>query len=395
MTLKQHRKTILYTVLAFITVPTALVYTNYAVSNQPEPVRQEQAVPAPRVTVLPVTAATYRSRIQAFGEVQATDQISLKTEVSGKVIWRNPAFVSGGLIQKDAELIRIDPTGYKARLASARQTLAEARLALQQEQRQKEQALQDWKRAGISEKPGPLLLREPQLAAASARHSAAQAAVNEARRNLAQTRIKAPADSLITERLTATGSYLNQGDTVASLQTSSRAEVRLALSASQWQQLPADPRGEAVELFSRDLPGVRWQGQVTRLSHNIDANTRLRTLTVSVEQPLSQQQPLLFGSFVQAQLKGQATPDLFALPATALTADGYLWYVTGNTLERAARSVLFSHGDMLYVSRGELPEQISLVRKPVSGYLAGMKVQPVGDESVTGTLASVSGERQP
>ena len=47
MTLKQHRKTILYTVLAFITVPTALVYTNYAVSNQPEPVRQEQAIPAP------------------------------------------------------------------------------------------------------------------------------------------------------------------------------------------------------------------------------------------------------------------------------------------------------------------------------------------------------------
>ena len=63
----------------------------------------------------------------------------------------------------------------------------------------------------------------------------------------------------------------------------------LALSASQWQQLPADPRGEAVELHSRDLPGVRWQGNIERLSHNIDANTRLRTLTVSVEQPFSQQ----------------------------------------------------------------------------------------------------------
>ncbi|WP_315980448.1 hypothetical protein [Aliamphritea spongicola] len=87
--------------------------------------------------MLPVTAATYRSQIQAFGEVQATDQISLKSEVSGKVIWRNPAFVSGGLVEKGTELIHIDPTGYKALLASARQTLAEAKLTLQQEQRQR------------------------------------------------------------------------------------------------------------------------------------------------------------------------------------------------------------------------------------------------------------------
>ncbi|WP_458576391.1 efflux RND transporter periplasmic adaptor subunit [Aliamphritea spongicola] len=115
------------------------------------------------------------------------------------------------------------------------------------------------------------------MAAANARYSAAKAAVADARRNLAQTRLKAPADSLITKRLIATGSYLNQGDTVASLQTSSQAEVRLALSASQWQQLPADPLGEAVELHSRDLPGVRWQGNIERLSHNINANTRLRT----------------------------------------------------------------------------------------------------------------------
>ncbi|WP_315980449.1 hypothetical protein [Aliamphritea spongicola] len=57
--------------------------------------------------------------------------------------------------------------------------------------------------------------------------------------------------------------------------------------------------------------------------------------------------------------------------------------------------MLFSDGDTLYVARGELPEQISLVRKPVSGYLAGMKVQAVNDETITPALASVSGENQP
>ena len=57
--------------------------------------------------------------------------------------------------------------------------------------------------------------------------------------------------------------------------------------------------------------------------------------------------------------------------------------------------MLFSNGDTLYVAKGNLPEQISLVRKPVSGYLAGMKVQAVNDETITPALASVSGERQP
>ena len=381
MSIKQRRQTILFTLAALVTLPAAVLYTNHAISNQPEAERQEANVPVPRVTVMPLQANSYRSEVQAYGEVKALDQISLASEINGRVIWRNPHFVVGGRLQKGDELIRLDATPYMSALANARQSLAEARLALQQEQRQKQQAERDWQRAGLKEQPSPLLLREPQLAVAKATLQAAQAAVAEAKRALAQTSLKAPFDAVVLSRDVATGSYLQQGAPVATLNTSARAEVKLTLSAEQLQKLPANPVGSPVVLSSQNQPGIRWQGRVDRLAQQIDPQTRLRTLVVSVDQPLDQTVPLLFGTFVQARLQGPEQSDLFALPTSALTAEGYLWYVTNEQLQRVKRNPAFSQDEQLFVQRGELPQKISLVLKPVSGYLPGMAVSTVEDQA--------------
>mgnify|MGYP000731221608 FL=1 len=169
---------------------------------------------------------------------------------------------------------------------------------------------------------------------------------------------------------------------VATLRASDQAEVALSLSANQWQQLPDNPVGLPVVLQSRDQNGVQWQGRVQRLSATIDANTRQRSLIVVVDQPLDQDQPLLFGSFVGAQIQGAQVPDLFGVPASALTADGYIWYVSDQTLQRARRAPLFSNAGQAFVHQGALPDHIQLVRKPMSGYLPDMRVQPhvMGDD---------------
>lgn len=364
----------LITALALTTLPLALLYTHHAISNQPEPVRHKPSVSSPRVSVMPLQVGTYQSQVRAFGEVRALDEISLNSEVSGTIIWKNPNFVVGGRLRKGEQLVRVDNTEYQSRLAATEQSLAEAHLALQQEQRQQQQALLDWKRSGIKDSPSALVLREPQLQAAKARLKAAKASVKQARRELALTQISAPFDAVVLRRDVAAGSYLNQGAAVATLRSSNRAEISLALSADQWQQLPADPSGITVSLSSGPQNNNRWNGKVSRLSQNIDQQTRLRRLVVAVDHPLDQQPALLFGNYVEAQIKGKPVESLFALPASALTAQGYLWHVVDGQLQRVERSPLFSADDQLFINRGELPERIQLVRNPVSSYLDGMTV---------------------
>lgn len=379
MSKKSRWQPILLTTLALATIPVALIYTDEAISNQPWPEKQEERVVAPRVSVVPVTAGSYQSRMQSFGEVRAVDEINLSSQIAGRVVWRNSAFAVGGRVQKGETLIRIDDTDFKTALANARQALAEAALALQQEQRQQQQAKRDWQRAGISEKPSALVLREPQLKVAKSRHQAAKATLRQAERDLAQTQLKAPFDAVVVSRQVSTGSYLDVGSAVANLRASGHAEVQLALSALQWQQLPADPTGLDVSLHSRDQAGVRWPGRVQRLSNSIDANTRLRSLVVAVDKPLDQPQPLLFGSFVSAEIRGAEVADLFAIPPSALTADGYIWHVVDDHLQRSRRVPAFSSDGNVYVPRGDLPTEIQLLRKPISGYQVGMNVKPAAE----------------
>ena len=365
---------ILLTALALAAIPVSLSYTEHEISNQPKPEKQVQAIIARRVTVLRVKAGSYKSTIKAFGEVKAVDELSLSSEISGRVVWRKSKFVNGNRVKKGEVLIRLDDTEYKTALANAKQAVAEAKLALQLEKRQGQQAQRDWKRSGIKEKPSALLMRTPQLEVAKARYEAAKAVLVQAKRNLAQAQLKAPFAAVVLERDVAQGSYIEAGTKLATLRASDKAEISLALSADEWQQLPRNPVGMQVKLHSRDQTGVFWNGKVQRLAAVVDPRTRLRTLVVSVNKPLNLSKPLLFGSFVSAEIKGSWVSNLFAIPASALTADGYIWLVRNKELRRYRVKPKFSHSGKFFIRRGKLPKRILLVRKPMSSYLPGMKV---------------------
>lgn len=384
---KNKRKQIIaLTVAALVALPGTLLYTQQAISNQSAPQKQAQQPDAPSVSVVDVTAQSYHSKLAVFGEVRAVDSIALSSEIGGAVVWRNPAFHVGARVRAGDELIRLDDTSYQSALASAKQALAQANLTLHQEKRQKAQALKDWKRSGLREKPSALLLREPQLRVAYASYHAAKAALVQAEQNLAKTTLRAPFDAVVLSRSAALGSYLSAGSAVAQLNASARAEIELALSAAQWRQLPADPRGTAVTLTAESAPGASWQGEVRQLSQRIDSATRLRTLVVSVEAPLDRAEPLLFGSFVQAQFTGESVPNLLALPTTALSAGGYLWTVNDKQLARSRREIVFSQGDTVFVKAGDLQGPIQVVRNPLSSYLPGMQVSPSSDVQLGAAL---------
>ncbi len=367
--------------LAVTTIPTALMYTDYAISNQPDTVEVKEELILPKVTIERLVSGMNKSVIEAYGEVNSPETLTLLGEVSGRVTWKSDRLKVGKLVKKGELLLRIEDSDYQSSLADSNKALADANLVLLQEKRKHQRAHDNWKRSEISDKPSQLALREPQLAIAQTQYIAAKKAVEHAKKNLANTQIYAPFDAVITSRSVTNGSYISSGSSIATLEASNSAEIKIALSENEWQQLPTSLNDLNIQISLPNRSGSDWSGRASDLSLVIEQSTRTRTLTIEVDEPLSQRAPLLFGSFVKVTLEGKVLPDSYAISSSSLTADGYIWLEREDLIHRYKASILFANANQVSIARGELEPEINLVKKPLSHYVDGMQVVAYEDSS--------------
>ncbi len=362
-------------------------YRMYEQANRPAPIKTA-VVQHPDVSYLSVSTASYQPTVIAYGSAKAHYQLTLSSQVAGRVNTLTNAFEAGRLISSGSLLAQLEDSSYRASLAAAEQDLSDARLALLEEERQGTQALTEWQASGLSGQPdSELVLRKPQLTAARAAVANAEAALTSARTDLANTSIKAPFDALIVSRSIAPGSYLQSGSEIGTLYSTDRSEIEVELSASAWQKLP-----EQATLLAGSWPvtltnvenNQQWQGTVLRSAGHLDATTRKRTLVISVSKPFEQQPALLPQTFVEARIKGQQQAGLWRLPASALSQKGELWYITpANDLASFSAQPSFSDSQYIYIEPpAELAGQPQRVLvHPLSSYIQGMMVHPVEESS--------------
>ncbi|EGR7969048.1 efflux RND transporter periplasmic adaptor subunit [Vibrio vulnificus] len=380
--LKNHK--LLITAICVVSIP----LTVYSVLSSQPPLPEVTTEQSPQqlinVTTTILTAQTHFPIIKAYGEVTSDETLSIVTQVAGEVVWKSPDFKVGHLVKKGALLFRIDDSSYKVTLANAKQSFAEARLALLQEQRKHKRAGKEWQKSGINEKPSPLVLHQPQLDIANARYSAADEAVKEAQKNLERTSFYAPYDAVVDQVSLAKGSYVSTGLTLGQLKSTRFAQIKVSLPETDWTQLPADLNATPIVVRSQSNEQHTWQGIATTLSEFIDPKTRMRALTLHVDSPLEQDPSLLLGSYVQVEIKGKPYAHSFVVPSSSITADGFLWYVQNGTLQRIKPSILFYSQEGLGLAQGRLDKEISVVSTPLSQFVNGMTVA----ESIQGKEAT-------
>lgn len=352
----------------------------YVMGSQPDDFSDtlvQQAENEVKVTTVTITAGTHTPTIRTFGNVTSDEQLSLIGQVSGEVTWKSPNFKVGHLVKQGGVLLKIEDTAYRVALANAKKVLAEAHLALLQEQRKQSRALTEWKKSGINQEPNPLVLREPQLEIARANHIAAKEAVEEAKVNLARTQVIAPFDAVVSEAAITKGSYISTGSTLGRIQSTEFAEIQVSLSENEWAQLPSELESTEVLMRSQSNHAHTWAAQATQLSELVDPITRMRTLTLRVKSPLTQSPALLFGSFVVIEIKGKPYQNSFVISSSSLTADGALWYVKNDKLKHFQPNLIFSSTDSIGIEKGAMETDIALVLKPLSQFVDGMKVASV------------------
>jgi len=382
-------KTLIITALVLAMIPLAITYNKFASANRnlvPKNTKPAKVV-YPEVGVWSVEADNYQASVTGYGEAQSKFQLTLVAEVSGKITQLSDQFASGFSVEKQALLAKVDATNYQQALATAKVNLAEAKLALLEEENQVAQAKLEWEQSGFEGTPdSALVLREPYLTAAQTKVEQAISQVQVAQQDLEKTQVRAPFDAIIVNRNVQLGSYVQQGAEIATLYSKDKLEIAIPLSANEWRLLPnlesLNTKPWLVTLSSQEN-NQQWQARVERTTSHIDTSSRQRSIIVVVDNPLNQPQPLYPGTFVKAQIEGKTLTGLWKVPASAISQNNTLWLVDNKqVLTEVPAKVLFSANQFSYVQPPKGETSADVVIRPLNTYLVGMRVTAIKEGAI-------------
>ncbi|MEO0399569.1 MAG: efflux RND transporter periplasmic adaptor subunit [Pseudomonadota bacterium] len=339
--------------------------------------------------------APVRLNVYAQGEVRPQTDITLTAQVAGRVVVTADNFVNGGAFKAGDVLATIEDADYRVALAGARASLAQANEALKREEAEGALAEQDYKDLGLGEEASALTLRKPQLAQARANYAAAAAEVTAAKLNLDRTKIFAPFDGRVRERISGPGQYVAPGSQIGRVFATDIVEVRLPLTDADLEKLGLSIAFvETPEMAGPDvvlrapLAGIahEWKGRIARTDGAIDPTTRQISAIAVVEDPYGagadQGAPLAVGLFVDAEITGRPYPSAFVLPRTALYGRDRV-YVVGADDRIAARqvNVVATARETITVGRG-LRSGEKVVTSPLRGAGDGDQIVPIARETI-------------
>ncbi|MDA0693537.1 MAG: efflux RND transporter periplasmic adaptor subunit [Proteobacteria bacterium] len=350
---------------------------------KPEPTALAEPPPIPVQTVV-ASPQSERLWITTQGTVEPTIATRLSAEVSGQVLEVSNNFVEGGFFRKGDILLEVQATQYQLALARAQSQLAAAEQRLAEEQGRALQAKREWRDLG-SESANALFLREPQLSAAKASLEAAKFEVQKAEQDLDKTRIRAPFDGRVRQKLADLGQYIGVGMSVADVYSTDQMRVKLPLTDRQLSLidvgvLESDLMAPEPVTIAAQVAGASWEwsGQLIGTSADVDTRSRVHYAIVTVSDPFgltddAEQPPLTPGLFVSARIQGKMINNVTRLPREAVRTDGTIRWVDQQQLVQE-RPVQLLHSDGREAWVNNLPQGLEVVVSMPSTVLLGTRV---------------------
>ncbi|MFU8847506.1 MAG: efflux RND transporter periplasmic adaptor subunit [Opitutales bacterium] len=351
----------------------------YLLRPAPEEIAPER--PIASIEAMTVQPQTLRLSVTSQGTILPKIESELAVEVSGRIIEMSPDFRPGGRFKEGDILFRIDPADYLAAKAAREAELATARLALAQEEALAEQAAADWAALGEGE-ASALTLRQPQLAQASAHIRSAEAALQQAKRDLRRTEIRAPYDGLVLSKSVDLGQYVpaNPANPVARIYATDTAEVRLPLAQREADYLIDPEVSESpVTLFAEGANGPReWPARFVRFEATVNPGSRLIYAVAEIDAPFAN--GLRRGMFVEAEIEGREIASLYLIPRYALRGSNSVYLVTPEkTLVTRSVDILKTDAEQAILTGGLQPGD-QIATSPIAYFVENMPVYIMANE---------------
>ncbi len=379
---------ILRIALPFLILGIAVAIGWYVIATKPEPRQRPSFSRTTQVDVVLAKRTDYTVTLKSQGTVRARTESALATEVRGRIISISPDFREGGFFEEGDVLLEIDPSDYAMELTVAESSLVQAELEEEEEKARYEQAILDLERLNL-EAPSRLARREPYFLMAQAKVAAAQSRVENAKRNLDRTRIRAPFAGRVLTKNVDVGQFVSQGNQLARIYAVDFAEVRLPLTESQLRYLdleevyrgddPDFPDGPTVVLHHTAAGTTySWRGRIVRAEGSIDTRSRQLFVIAQVRNPYGRTQsgrpPLKVGTFVLAEITGKNIPEVFVLPRRLLQENQYVLTVDQEDLLRRKNvEILWQTDEHIVVGDGiDEGDRLNLTDLPL--VLEGLQV---------------------
>jgi RND family efflux transporter MFP subunit len=380
----------------------------YFRSTKPEAERVERVSEGLLVEVERVTSADREVHVLAHGTVLPATRVVLQTEVSGRVVWKNPELVPGGRLKKGTSLLRIDARDYQLQLEARKAEVSRAELDLQLEQGRQQVARREWElfgekqKQGTGSEPAPigpkqdvpaegaedvLALRGPQMRTAQVGVQSANSALDRAKLDLARTQLQAPFNALVVDEQVNVGQLVSPNAQLATLVGTDTywVQVSIPVEALAYVAVPGtrgNQEGSPARV-SQKVGGERVErpGRVVRLLPDLDAGGAMARLLVEIQDPLGLELPgnplpVLINSYVDVDLAAKTLENVVEVPRAGLRegdrayvvdADGRLRIRELKVAWRYPQSVLvergLADGDEVIVSRIAAPVEGMPVRK--------------------------------
>ncbi len=383
---------------------------------------EEPRVPQARervfaVNVVPITFETVTPVLSAFGEVQSSRTLELRAASGGTLIDLDPAFVEGGQVTEGQLLARIDPADAQASLERAESDLLDAEAEQREADRAivlagdeleaardqvalREQALKrqndlvarnvgtaaavETAELALSTAKQAVLSRRQAVAAAQSRIDQAatrlkraEIALDEARRHLSNTEIRAEFAGTLSDVTVVGGRLVSSNEKLAQIVDASALEVVFRVSTQEYARL-LDDNGQlrrADVTVTLDVFGTNLQatGTISRESAAVGDGQTGRRLYATLNAPRGFKP----GDFVTVSIQEAPLPFVARLPATAVNAAGEVLLIgEEDRLTVAQVTVLRRQGDDVLIRARDLEgKEVVAERTPLLG--AGIRVNPL------------------
>ena len=264
----------------------------FFMATKPVSMRKRAETTRFAVNVLEVSVGEAPVQIRALGTIRPYQETNINARVSSQVVFLSENSDIGAIVKKDEVLVKLDADTYVNTLRLKKSDLAKAKAAYELEMGQQSVAkaeaeqLKQLSSSFIGEVIiSDLALRAPQLAQAKADVEAAEAAVKMAQLDVDYTTIKAPYNSMVTERNVSVGSLTNTQDNLMTLVGIDEYRIEAAVAIDKLTSLNLKKNANSKVQITTST-GVVREGRIIRHVASLDSATRMGRILISIPDPL-------------------------------------------------------------------------------------------------------------
>ena len=302
-------------------------------------------MPPPEVTAITVAPQALPATFEYVGQTAGSREVDVRARVAGILLKRN--FTEGAPVRQGQSLYTIDPAPFEAAVARTEADLGAAEARLNQARRNAARLKPLYAEKAVSQKDYDDTVSAEAIGEADVK--AARARVTEARLNLDYTRVESPVSGITGRSLRQEGSLISGPDALLTTITkvdpiwvnfgipdNEQAQIQKQVQAKQLA-LPKDGNFE-VALRRADGSMYPRTGRLNFADVRVSPQTGTRETRAELPNPEGALKP---GEFVRVILRGATRPDAVTVPQRAVLEgpQGKFVYVVSEKSQAEPRPV--------------------------------------------------------